>query len=539
MEKRRFDIIVVGSGIGGLSYALSVSEISGDLSVAVITKKDDGESNTNYAQGGIATVLSPLDSFERHIEDTLISGAGLCNREVVEQVVRSGPSAIERLQEIGVEFTRSEAGELDLALEGGHSARRVAHADDLTGREIERALLMRCHARPNITFLTNHIAADALTVSEGENLRAVGLIVYDADEGVFRTFGTRLLMLATGGLGQMYEHTTNPMIATGDGIAIAFRAGCSVANLEFVQFHPTAFYEEAERSLLISEAVRGQGAKLLTLSGERFMERYDERAELAPRDIVARAIDQELKRTGDSHVLLDLSLIPEKVIRQRFPNIYQGCLERGVTITREPIPVVPSAHYLCGGICATLSGETDVRGLLVCGESAHTGMHGANRLASNSLLEAVVMAELSSTWTAEHIGELSCVDVPEPPLYTTTGRREAENILVAHDRKSLKSLMSDYLGIVRSLERLELARERVSAINSAVEREFPYLPDVYAALELRNLSLVSLLMIEMACARKESRGLHYLIDFPETDNERWKIDSVISPQSERKPTVSI
>ena len=530
MNDREFDIIVVGSGIGGLSYALSVAESSDSLSVAVITKKEDRESSTNYAQGGIASVLSPLDSFESHIADTLEAGAGLCRREVVERVVRSGPGAIERLRQIGVEFTRDSSGNFDLALEGGHSARRVAHAADLTGHEIERALVARCHARSNIAILENHIAADVLTVSDSGKSQAVALVVYDAGSESFKTINSRLIMLATGGLGQVYAHTTNPMIATGDGVAMAFRAGCAVANLEFVQFHPTAFFEDAERSLLISEAVRGHGAKLLNLDGRAFMAEYDKRAELAPRDIVARAIDSELKKSGATHALLDLSSIDSATIKKRFPNIYQGCLKRGVDITREPIPVVPSAHYLCGGVCATLEGQTDVRGLLVCGETAHTGMHGANRLASNSLLEAVVMAELSAAWTIEHIAELKPGAAPPPPLYTRTGRRDAENILQEHDRKSLKSLMSDYLGIVRSLERLELAKERVSAINTAVEREFPYLPDVYGALELRNLSLVSLLMIEMALRRHESRGLHYLLDYPRRDDVNWQKDSIIEPQ---------
>ncbi|MFQ5606863.1 MAG: L-aspartate oxidase [Candidatus Zixiibacteriota bacterium] len=533
MNQQSYDVIVVGSGIGGLSYALSVAERETSLSVAIITKKEDRESNTNYAQGGIASVLSAHDSFASHVADTLSAGAGLCRPDVVERVVRSGPAAIRRLQQAGVEFTRSKSGELDLALEGGHSARRVAHAADLTGQEIERALLARCRACVNVTLLENHFAADILTVTENQALRAAALVVYDTHAGRFVTFGSRLVMLATGGVGQVYAQTTNPLIATGDGIAMAFRAGCAVANLEFVQFHPTAFYEDSERSLLISEAVRGHGAQLLNLDGRSFMSKYDERAELAPRDIVARAIDSELKKTGATHALLDLSAIDPQTIKDRFPGIYQGCIDRGVDITREPIPVVPSAHYLCGGVRATLEGQTDVRGLLVCGETAHTGMHGANRLASNSLLEAVIMAELASSWTCENMGGLAAVSIPPNPLYTRTGRRDAENILLAHDRRSLKFLMSDFLGIVRSIERLELARERISAINRAVEREFPYLPDVYGALELRNISLVSLLMTEMALARRESRGLHYLLDYPERDDEHWRRDSVIEPRRGR------
>ncbi len=546
-ERIECDVVVIGSGIGGLSYSLAVAEGNPQLSVAIVTKKEQRESNTNYAQGGIATVMSPLDSFESHLADTIKTGAGLCHPEVVEKVVRRGPQAIKRLTEIGVCFTQLSSGstsesasekdssdkqEFDLALEGGHSAKRVIHADDLTGREIERALLTACRNAPNMRLYENRIASDVLTARSGNGICATGVVTFDSTTERYVIFDARIVMLATGGVGQVYQYTTNPSIATGDGIAMAFRAGAAVANLEFVQFHPTAFYEEAERSLLISEAVRGHGGILRTIKGHAFMQDYDSRADLAPRDIVARAIDSELKKSGESHVLLDISSISTEDIHSRFPNIYQGCLDRGVDITKEAIPVVPSAHYLCGGIRASLEGVTNVKGLLVCGESAHTGMHGANRLASNSLLEAVVMAEFSAEWTVANIEKFSPTFGVAAPEYTRIVNRDTENIILAHERKGLKQLMSDYLGIVRSLDRLSLARERLLNINALIGREFAHLPDVYAALELRNVALVALLMTEMALQRHESRGLHYLADYPEANDSRWKHDSIIEPKSD-------
>lgn len=529
------DILVIGSGIAGLSYSVTVAEGAPDCRVAIITKKDQGESNTNYAQGGIASVMSPLDSFADHLADTLRAGAGLCDESIVRRVVEAGPAAIKRLTDVGVEFTESQqdASGYDLALEGGHSARRVVHAADLTGREIERALLARCRESANIEMYENHIAADIYVSDSESGPRVSGALVYDASAKEYLSFNAPLALLATGGVGQIYAHTTNPLIATGDGIAIAYRAGCAVANLEFVQFHPTAFYEDAERSLLISEAVRGHGGRLKTIAGRYFMQDYDERADLAPRDIVARAIDNELKKSGDQHVYLDVTHIAPEEIKERFPNIYQGCLDRGVDITKDPIPVVPSAHYLCGGVCATLEGITDIPGLLVCGETAHTGMHGANRLASNSLLEAVVMAQFAADWTLRSIPDFKRLNPPEPPAYTSGVKRSGKGVIVSHERLALKNLMSNYLGIVRSLERLELARERVQVIYKAVEREFSSIDDVYAAIELRNMAQVALLMIEMALSRHESRGLHYLLDYPGRDDAAYRRDSVIRPQ--RKP----
>lgn len=537
MKQIDCDILIIGSGIAGLSYAVAVAEGAPKRQICIITKKEQRESNTNYAQGGIASVMSPLDSFEDHLADTLRSGAGLCDESIVRQVVEAGPKAIKRLTDIGVAFTSSpeESSGFDLALEGGHSARRVVHSADLTGKEIERALLARCRDSANIEMYENHIAAEIYLRDFATGQRVCGALVFDATENEFISFKAPLVLLATGGVGQIYSHTTNPLIATGDGIAIAFRAGCSVANLEFVQFHPTAFYEDAERSLLISEAVRGHGGKLKTRAGHYFMQDYDERADLAPRDIVARAIDNELKKSGDQFVYLDVSTISTTDLKERFPNIYQGCLKRGVDITREPIPVVPSAHYLCGGVSATLEGLTDLPGLLVCGESAHTGMHGANRLASNSLLEAVVMAQSAADWTLRSLDEFTLpvgFVLPEPPSYTTARRKSGTGVIVSHERLALKNLMSDYLGIVRSLERLELARERVRVIHSAVEREFASFSDVYSAIELRNMAQVALLMIDMALSRHESRGLHYLLDYPERNDAEYQRDSVIKSENQ-------
>ncbi len=536
MKRIDCDILIIGSGIAGLSYAVTVAEGARDQQVVIVTKKEQRESNTNYAQGGIASVMSPLDSFDDHLADTLRSGAGLCDESVVRQVVEAGPRAITRLTDVGVEFTRStqDVTGLDLALEGGHSARRVVHASDLTGSEIERALLARCRDSANVKMYENHIAAE-LFISESETgPRLSGALVYDANSAEYINFSAKLALLATGGVGQIYAHTTNPLIATGDGIAIAHRAGCAVANLEFVQFHPTAFYEDAERSLLVSEAVRGHGGRLKTIAGRFFMQDYDERADLAPRDIVARAIDNELKKSGDPHVYLDVSSIPTDELIERFPNIYQGCLDRGVDITKDPIPVVPSAHYLCGGVSATLEGITDISGLLVCGETAHTGMHGANRLASNSLLEAVVMAQFAADWTLKSIHKFTRLELPAPPAYIASRKRSALGVIVSHERTALKNLMSDYLGIVRSLERLELAREQLHVISRAIEKEFPSIDDVYGAIELRNMAQVALLMIEMALARHESRGLHYLVDYPDRDDSEFQSDSVIVPLNNPK-----
>jgi len=527
--EKKYDFLVIGSGIAGLFFAQKVVAEAPGSRVAVITKKGEAESNTNYAQGGIATVTSGLDSFDSHVDDTLKSGAGLCKKKVVEEIVRRGPEVIGRLAEIGVRFSK-EHGDFDLGREGGHSVKRVVHAGDLTGREIERALINACRKNKNIDIYRDTIALDLIIYNYHGVRRCGGVYTFSQHKRVFRSFYAPVTMLATGGIGQIYYNTTNPDIATGDGIAMAYRAGARVANLEFIQFHPTALYDPQGKPFLISEAVRGEGAILINSAGKQFMEKYDPHKELAARDIVARAIDSELKELGDEYVYLDISHRQSSFIKKRFPNIYKECLRRGIDITKEPIPVVPSAHYNCGGIVADLYGRTDIEGMYVCGESAFTGMHGANRLASNSLLEAVVMADYSAMIAADFLEQNKFPDVPpaEKWLHSSIIRRK-DRIVISHDRLSLRRLMSDFMGIVRTTSRLEMARERVRLILKAIDQYYLNQPASYAIVELRNMACVANLTIRCALLRKESRGLHYNLDYPEIDDVNWKRNTIIKP----------
>ncbi len=530
MEKH-YDIVVVGSGIAGLFFARKAAGLLPGGRVAVITKKDETESNTNYAQGGIATVMSGVDSFDLHVSDTLKAGAGLCHRKVVEDIILHGPKVIEKLVEIGVKFTRSKGGTYDLGREGGHSINRVIHASDLTGREIERALLESCRQRSNIDFYRETIALDLITYQHNKMNCCGGVYTFTPRGRVFRSFYAPVIMLATGGIGQVYFHTTNPDIATGDGIAMAFRAGARVANMEFIQFHPTTLYDPGRRPFLISEAVRGEGGILIDSAGRPFMKEYHAQKDLAPRDIVARAIDSELKQSGAPSVFLDVSHLDKTFIKKRFPNIFKECKKRGIDITRQPIPVVPSAHYNCGGVVADLQGRTDISGLYVCGEAACTGMHGANRLASNSLLEAVVMADFASD---DSLAFRQTNNFPDTPpagewLHSSLGGNR-EKIVVTHDIEVLKKTMSDFVGIVRSLDRLQMAGERLRIIQKAAEHYYLTQPVSYPIIELRNMSLVAGLIVRAATRRKESRGLHYLLDHPETD-DRWLHNTVIRPHN--------
>jgi len=528
--ERKYDFVVIGSGIAGLFFAQKVAGLYPGGRVAVITKKSETASNTNYAQGGIATVVNPEDTFESHVADTLKAGAGLCNKRVVRRIVRSGPTVIAKLMDIGVNFTRRK-GHLDLGREGGHSVNRVVHAADLTGREIERALLSSCRARKNIDFFKETIALDLITYMHRKHRRCGGVYTFSSKNRRFSSFYAPVIMLATGGLGQVYYNTTNPDIATGDGMAMAYRAGARVANLEFIQFHPTTLYSpDRGRPFLISEAVRGEGAHLVDSSGKRFMREYHPQKELAPRDVVARAIDSELKTSGDDCVYLDISHHDAKFIRKRFPNIYKECLKRGFDITKEPIPVVPAAHYACGGVVAQLNGRTDIEGMYVCGEAACTGMHGANRLASNSLLEAVVMSDLATEDAVEYIKSNRFPDSPPAETWLSSSLlRSKEKIIISHDRLVLRRLMSDFVGIVRSADRLAMAYERVRVILKEIDRYYLGHPTSYAVIELRNIAQMATLIIKSASRRKESRGLHYILDYPETDDKRRKRNTIIRP----------
>jgi L-aspartate oxidase len=473
--------------------------------------------------------MSGTDSFDLHIKDTLVSGAGLCNKKIVTNIVKNGPLAINRLIDIGVRFTRKR-NIFDLGREGGHSHNRVVHAADLTGREIERALLASCRQKGNVDIFKDTIALDLITYIHRGRRRCGGVYTYSAKDREFAAFYAPVTLLATGGIGQVYFNTTNPVIATGDGIAMAYRAGARVANLEFIQFHPTALYDRTRRPFLISEAVRGEGAYLLNYSGKRFMPHYHKLKELAPRDIVARAIDKELKESGADFVYLDLSRMSLDFIKERFPNIYKECLKRGFDISKEPIPVVPAAHYVCGGVITDINGRSDIQGLYVCGESACTGMHGANRLASNSLLEAVVMSDYAADDSIHYLKSNKFPDTPPAEQWLHSSIKQLhENVILKHDLYSLRRVMSDFLGIVRNEDRLHLAAERIGMILHAIDSYYLAQPASYGIVELRNIAQVASLIVKCASRRKESRGLHYILDYPKTDDKKWKRNTIIKP----------
>ncbi|MGE5313511.1 MAG: L-aspartate oxidase [Acidobacteriota bacterium] len=524
------DFLVLGSGIAGLFFAIKAAETG---TVAIVTKKEKAESNTNYAQGGIASVIAQDDTFESHIEDTMKAGAWLCHRDAVEALVKEGPGHIRELIDIGVAFTR-KGTQLDLGKEGGHSAHRIVHAADLTGKEVERALLATAATHPNITIYENHAAIDLITEhhlfgTEKKHYNTIhcwGAYVLDAEANIVKTFLASTTMLATGGAGQVYLHTTNPTIATADGVAMAYRAGAKIANMEFIQFHPTTLYNSGSPSFLISEAVRGFGAILRNGAGEDFMKRYHPMASLAPRDVVARAIDAELKRSGADYVTLDLSHLDPDGAREHFPNIYERCLRENIDITKDPIPVVPAAHYSCGGVVTDLNGQTTISGLYACGEVSMTGVHGANRLASNSLLEALVWASRA----ARHVKENGNTRVPIPAIgpWDDSGTINSDEwVLVSHDRKEIQQIMWDYVGIVRSNHRLERAQRRVQLIEKEVRDFYIRTKVTEGLIELRNISCVADLIIRSGLMRKESRGLHYNTDYPFTDDQNWLKDTVI------------
>jgi L-aspartate oxidase len=522
------DFLVLGSGIAGLSFAL---EASAHGRVVVATKREAAESNTRYAQGGIATVLDKADSFDLHVADTLSAGAGLCNRDIVELCVRAGPSRIEWLVEQGVSFTRLSPDstlDFDLGLEGGHSRRRVLHVADLTGREVEEKLLARVRELPDVTILEDHMGLDLWVADRGER-RVGGAFLMDRRTGRVVPVAARAIVLATGGAGKVYLYTSNPDVATGDGVAMAWRAGARVANLEFFQFHPTVLYHPKAKSFLISEALRGEGGVLRRMDGTRFMEGRHPLKELAPRDIVARAIDSEMKATGDDHVLLDMTGLDPAFLERRFPNIFRTCLRFGVDLRTEPIPVVPAAHFSCGGVLTDAWGATSLPGLFAVGETACTGLHGANRLASNSLLEGLVFAHRAVERLATEVPGLpDPAEVePLPWMRSTSPGPAAEAVMVSQDWDEVRRLMWNYVGIVRSNRRLLAARRRLDLLVQEV-REYvltvPITPDLA---ELRNLVTVAALIVECALARHESRGLHFTVDYPATDDERLKRDTVL------------
>lgn len=517
--ERQYDFLVIGSGIAGLFYALEVARIKPEAHIAIVTKKAAEDTNTNRAQGGIAAVLSGTDSFEAHIKDTLKAGCGLCHEDVVREIVHSAPAAISDLVAYGVEFTQQD-GEYSLAREGGHSVSRVVRATDLTGGEIERALLAACDANSDrIDLFRDHIVLDLIVGESGEDRVCSGAYVFAEEGRQFDAFSAPVTLLATGGLGQVYYHTSNPMIATGDGVAIAHRAGVTVANLEFIQFHPTTLFSPERWPFLISETVRGEGGRLVSVDGRRIMEEAHELKDLAPRDVVARAIHRELKRSGREYVLLDISFRDADFIKERFPNIYATCLKRGFDMTKRPLPVVPAAHYSCGGVVATVGGETALAGLYTAGEVAMTGMHGANRLASNSLLEAVVMAKRAAQVSCQYFETAAAnVTMPTEHALASSLGAQGEKVLLAHDRRVLKRIMSDIVGIVRNEKLLEVALDRVQRIRLAVEQHYLTTPATYDVVELRNMATVSELIIRSALRRKESRGLQWLEDYPDTDD---------------------
>jgi L-aspartate oxidase len=528
---KAFDYLVLGSGMAGLTFALKVAPHG---RVAIVTKKDRAESNTNYAQGGIASVTSKEDSFELHVRDTLTAGAGLCRESVVRTIVSDGPARIEELIELGMKFSERDrpdqpgGRELDLGREGGHSKRRILHAQDVTGREIERALLAAAAAQPNIRFFEDHMAIDLITSRKlgqaGEN-RCLGAYVFDWKNNRVWTFTAPVTLLATGGCGKVYLYTTNPDIATGDGVAMAHRAGAAVANLEFVQFHPTCLYHPRAKSFLISEAVRGEGGVLKTLAGREFMDACHPLKSLAPRDIVARAIDGEMKKSGADCVLLDITQKPARFVMERFPNIYQTCLGYGIDITKEPIPVVPAAHYQCGGVVTTVDGETGITGLYAVGETACTGLHGANRLASNSLLEALVCANRAANRVRAQA--LTTADYKIPFWQAGRAADADELVVVAHNWDEIRRLMWDYVGIVRTNKRLERARARLTNLQQEIHEYYWNFKVTGDLLELRNIATVAELIVQCAALRPESRGLHYNLDYPQANPDWAQRDSVV------------
>jgi len=510
-----FDVVIVGSGLAGLTAALHLAR---KHRVAVITKRTMSDGSSGWAQGGIAAVMAEDDSFQSHVEDTLVAGAGLSQLDATRFVVEHAPETIAWLRELGVPFSQ-EHGQLHLTREGGHSARRIVHVTDATGAAVQQTLIEHVRRTPNITVFEQHMLVDLITtrklgMAPDEPQRCLGLYALDEARDEVVTFRAPHTILATGGAGKVYLYTTNPDTATGDGIAAAWRAGCRVTNMEFIQFHPTCLYHPLVKSFLITEAVRGEGGRLLLPDGTRFMPQHDARAELAPRDIVARAIDFEMKKHGIDCVYLDISHQPAEFIREHFPNIHARCLELGIDITRQPIPVVPAAHYTCGGIQTDLRGRTDLAGLHAIGETAYTGLHGANRLASNSLVECMVFARSAAS-------DIAANRLPHPPSLPAWDESQVtdadEAVVISHNWDELRRFMWDYVGIVRTNKRLERAEHRIRLLQAEIQEFYANFHVTRDLLELRNLVTVAELIVKSAQSRRESRGLHFSRDYPQLE----------------------
>ena len=535
-----YDVLIIGSGAAGLSLALNLET---QLTVAVLSKNTLSESNTYYAQGGISAVLDSTDSTESHIQDTLNAGAGLCDEDTVRFTVNQGRQAIKWLLDSGVPFTRdqplasttdpdSPLNQLHLTREGGHSHRRIAHANDATGQAIETTLVSQAKARHNISLLAQRVALDLITTRSlrlaGKN-RCVGAYVLNRENQQIEAIQARFVILATGGASKVYLYTSNPDGASGDGIAMAWRAGCRVANMEFMQFHPTCLYHPRAKSHLISEALRGEGGKLLLPDGSRFMPGFDPRAELAPRDIVARAIDHEMKRLGIDSVFLDISHQSADFIRQHFPNIHQSCLQFGYDITQEPIPVVPAAHYTCGGVVTDLRGRTDIDHLYCIGEASCTGLHGANRMASNSLLECIVFGQAASADIAARYQTASKPKVTIPAWDASRVTDSDEQVVIAHNWDEIRRFMWDYVSIVRTTKRLQRAKHRIDLLQREIHEYYTNFRITSNLIELRNLAVTADLIIRSALLRRESRGLHYTLDYPESDPHLAQKNTTLDP----------
>ncbi len=529
---KKYDFVVVGSGIAGLSFALKAAKHG---SVAVVTKRKGSDTNTAWAQGGIACVTSDEDSFELHVRDTLEAGAGLCDENVVRTIVTEGPARIQELVNLGLQFDEREVSghrEFDLGREGGHSKRRVLHVQDATGKEIENALLRELGRQSHVDLLENHMAVDLITAAKlgfAAEDRCLGAYVLDEKTGEVETVRCSRIVLATGGCGKVYLYTTNPDIATGDGVAMAWRAGATIANMEFVQFHPTCLFNPKAKSFLISEALRGEGGILRNNRGEDFMKNYDFRGSLAPRDIVARAIDAEIKRSGAQCVFLDITDKSPEFLRERFPNIYERCLRFGIDLTKQPIPVVPAAHYQCGGIKTDMNGATSLAGLYAIGEVACTGLHGANRLASNSLLEGLVVAHRACEAMMREQSPLGQQRETALPEWQSGDVHDVDELVVIyHNWDEIRRLMWDYVGIVRTDKRLQRASARLRNLQREIREFYWNFKISVDLLELRNLATVAALIVDSALSRQESRGLHFTLDHPAVDDRQFRHDTLLS-----------